>query len=120
MNMLSWGPADLTYEEAYNTYAKRLFPMDGVPEPAWGGAWVAVEPGETTTRHSHDEKEMFFVVSGEGILRLGDEERRIGFGDTIFMTPDVEHDLTNVGPDRLLFLSIWWDGSDAPAPEPAS
>lgn len=109
----SWGPQDLKPEPAYNTTAVRLFPWAGVPEPAWGGAWVAVEPGETITPHSHDEKEMFLIVRGTGVMRLGEEKRQVGFGDTIFITPDIDHDLTNTGDEQLLFLGIWWDGSDA-------
>lgn len=113
MHLKSWGPEDLKAEPAYNTTAVRLFPWDGVPEPAWGGAWVAVDPGQTVTAHQHDEKEMFLVVEGTGVMRIGTEKREVKFGDTIFITPDVEHDLTNTGEGRLLFVSIWWDGTPA-------
>jgi mannose-6-phosphate isomerase-like protein (cupin superfamily) len=114
VKLKSWGLADLKPEPAYNTTAVRIFPWDGVPEPVWGGAWVAVEPGETVTPHSHDEKEIFFIVRGSGVMRIGTDERQVGFGDTIYITPDVKHDLTNTGTEQLLFLSIWWDGSDPP------
>ena len=121
MHVKSWGPADLKAEPAYNTSAVRIFPWDGVPEPVWGGAWVAVEPGETVTPHAHDEKEMFFIVAGTGVMRIGTERREVGFGDTIFITPDANHDLTNTGTGPLLFLGIWWDGTEsAPASAPES
>jgi mannose-6-phosphate isomerase-like protein (cupin superfamily) len=109
IHMISWGPDSLTYEDAYNTYARRLFPWPDVEEPEWGGAWCVVKPGETSTPHSHEEKEMYFIVEGSGVLRIGDEHRRVGFGDTIFITPEREHEIHNDGDDRLLFLSIWWD-----------
>lgn len=105
----NWGTEDLLFEEKYNTYAGRFFPFDGVPEPEWGGAWVAIAPGETSTRHSHQEKEMFFVIQGTGILRHGDDRREVSYGDTIYVTPGVEHDLTNTGSGRLVFLDVWWD-----------
>jgi len=54
---------------------------------------------------------MFFIVRGEGELRLGGETRRVGPGDTIFITPFEEHSLTNDGDDRLVFLTIWWGGA---------
>lgn len=108
-NIKHWGPDDLVFEEKYNTYAGRFFPFDGVDEPEWGGAWVAIAPGETSARHSHLEKEMFFVVQGEGLLRMGWEEHKISYGDTVFVTPGVDHDLVNTGADRLVFLDVWWD-----------
>ncbi len=112
MKLKSWGPEDLKLEPEYNTTAVRIFPWDGVPEPAWGGAWVAIAPGEAVTSHSHEEKEIFFVVKGIGVMRIGADKRKVGFGDTIYVTPDIEHDLTNTGTEQLLFLSVWWDGTD--------
>lgn len=115
MHLKSTTPADLKPEPAFNTTAARFFPWDGVPEPSWGGAWIAVAPGEAVTAHQHDEKEIFFIVEGTGVMRIGDDKREVGFGDTIFVTPDVEHDLTNTGEGRLLFISVWWDGTQPEA-----
>jgi quercetin dioxygenase-like cupin family protein len=109
-----WDLEELTYEAQYNAYAGRFFPMDGVEEPEWSGAWVAVAPGETSKRHSHPEKEMFFFVRGKGVLRLGDEEHDVAPGDTVYITPGIEHGMTNEGPDRLVFLDVWWDEPDEP------
>ena len=58
---------------------------------------------------------MFFIVRGEGELRLDDETRRVGQGDTIFITPFGEHSLTNDGDDELVFLTIWWGGAEREA-----
>lgn len=119
MHAFSWKHDELVHEPAYNTHARRIFPFPGVEEPSWGGAWVAVDPGETITPHAHDEKEIFFIVTGQGRWRLGDEVREVGYGDTLYMTPFVEHDLTNTGTERLVFVSIWWDGAEAVAKERA-
>jgi mannose-6-phosphate isomerase-like protein (cupin superfamily) len=119
MHLKSATPTDFKPEPAYNTTAVRLFPWSGVPEPSWGGAWVAVAPGETVSAHQHEEKEMFLVVEGTGVMRIGDDKREVGFGDTIFITPDVNHDLTNTGAGRLLFISIWWDTPQSEA-EPST
>jgi mannose-6-phosphate isomerase-like protein (cupin superfamily) len=107
-----WDLDALTYESQYNAYAGRFFPMEGVDPPDWSGAWVAVAPGETSTRHSHPETEMFFFVRGTGVLRLGDEEHHVSPGDTVYISPGVEHEMTNKGPDRLVFLDVWWIAPD--------
>lgn len=112
MRIKSWTDADLAPEPAYNTTAVRFFPWKDVEEPVWGGAWVAVAPGERTTPHAHHEKEVYFVVEGTGVMRMGEEKQDVGFGDTIYVTPDLDHDLYNPGPGRLLFLTVWWDGDE--------
>ncbi|MCX2971528.1 MULTISPECIES: cupin domain-containing protein [Streptomyces] len=120
MHIFTTNPEDMTYEEAYNVSGRRIFPWpEAVEEPFWGGAWVDVAPGDTSTAHSHDEKEMFFITEGSGVLRIGEERRRVSAGDTVFITPFQDHDLTNDGTTRLRFVTIWWGGADAVAAERA-
>ncbi|WP_327284140.1 MULTISPECIES: cupin domain-containing protein [unclassified Streptomyces] len=107
---------DMVFEEPYNVSGRRIFPWpEAVEEPNWGGAWVDVAPGATSTPHDHDENEMFFIVEGSGVMRIGDETRRVRAGETVFITPFQDHDLTNDGDVRLRFVTIWWGGSDAVA-----
>ncbi|MEW2412140.1 cupin domain-containing protein [Streptomyces sp. NPDC046866] len=107
---------DMVFEEAYNVSGRRIFPWpEAVEEPDWGGAWVDVAPGATSTPHDHDENEMFFIVEGSGVMRIGGETRRVRAGETVFITPHQDHDLTNDGEGRLRFVTIWWGGSEAVA-----
>jgi mannose-6-phosphate isomerase-like protein (cupin superfamily) len=110
MRIYQLSDQDWTAEPAYNTVARRFFPWDGIEAAEWGGAWVKILPGETSTPHHHEENEVFFVVSGSGILRHGDETHRIGSGSSMYMEPDVEHSVTNDGTQDLVFVSVWWDG----------
>ncbi|GAA4690378.1 MULTISPECIES: cupin domain-containing protein [Streptomyces] len=121
MHFFTTRPEDMTFEEKFNVSGRRIFPWEeAVPEtPFWGGAWVDVAPGATSTPHNHDEYEMFFITEGTGVLRLGDEERRVSPGDTILMTPFKDHALTNDGDTRLRFVTIWWGSAEAIAAERA-
>ncbi|MFE6685073.1 cupin domain-containing protein [Streptomyces sp. NPDC057743] len=120
MHIFHTAPEDMVFEEAYNVSGRRIFPWnEAVKEPFWGGAWVDVAPGETSTAHSHDENEMFFITEGSGIMRIGEEKRRVNAGDTVFITPFKDHDLTNDGTTRIRFVTIWWGGSEAVAAERA-
>ncbi|AXE27017.1 hypothetical protein C0216_29535 [Streptomyces globosus] len=111
---------DMVFEEQYNVSGRRIFPWpEAVEEPGWGGAWVDVAPGATSTAHLHDENEMFFVTEGSGLMRIGPETRRVRAGETVFITPGLDHDLTNDGAERLRFITIWWGGSEAVARERA-
>lgn len=117
MHVTSWTDDDLVFEDAYNVWGKRLFPWPGLPEPAFGTAWVVVKPGTTSTPHSHDETEMFFIVEGEGEMDIAGERRQVSAGDTVFIPPHRDHSLTNPGTDRLVFLTVFWE--QAPAPDGA-
>jgi len=109
---------DWQAEPAYNTVARRFFPWDGIEAAEWGGAWVQVLPGETSTPHHHDENEVFFVVAGGGLVRHGAEQYRIGYGSSMYMEPGVDHCVVNDGPTPLVFVSMWWDGPVRTTPEP--
>jgi len=102
----TWAP-----EPAYNTTARRVFPWDGFDAGVWGGAWVSVRPGETSTPHAHAEHEIFFVISGQGLLQHGDEEHPVRYGSSAKMEPGVTHSLTNTGEQDLVFISVWWDAT---------
>lgn len=106
-----------TPEPAYNTIARRIFPWEGFEPGVWGGAWVAVRPGETSTPHRHDEHEVFFVIRGEGELRHGEEVHAVGYGSSANVEPGIEHALTNTGSEDLVFISVWWDEPRLSTPE---
>lgn len=81
MHVFTAHEEDMVFEEPYNVSGRRIFPWPGaVEEPFWGGAWVDVAPGETSTAHNHDENEMFFITEGSGVMRIGAETRRVRAG----------------------------------------
>jgi mannose-6-phosphate isomerase-like protein (cupin superfamily) len=113
MEVLRWQPEDMVFEQQYNVWGKRLFPWDRVPQPAWGGAWIAVDPKAVSAPHGHDECEMFFIIQGEGLMQIDGETERVKAGDTVFIPPFGNHSLTNLGDDRLLFITVWWGGGES-------
>jgi mannose-6-phosphate isomerase-like protein (cupin superfamily) len=108
MHVTSWTPDDLAFEDAYNVHAKRLFPWGSLPDPDFGSAWVEVRPGMTSTAHAHDETELFLIVEGEGEMVVAGERRRVRAGDAVYIPAHQDHALTNAGPDRLLFVTVFW------------
>lgn len=71
-----------------------------------------------TTKHSHHEPEIFFIIKGSGSLSIGEEIREIKAGDLITITPLAEHELTNTDEDELHFLSVYAeDTPTVPLPE---
>jgi mannose-6-phosphate isomerase-like protein (cupin superfamily) len=68
-------------------------------------AEATVPPGGETIEHYHrTTEEVYLFTSGEGRMRLGDEEADVRAGDTVVIPPGVKHKLWNAGPDPLVVL----------------
>jgi quercetin dioxygenase-like cupin family protein len=64
-----------------------------------------LEPGQTQTPHEHDDQDKFYyVVGGEGLFRLGDEEVVATSGDVVWAPAGMTHGVTNRGDARLTLL----------------
>src|SRR5688572_6159049 len=75
-----------------------------------GGAFSVFEESEPvdTPLHVHSrEDELFYVLEGEHVFRVGDEERRAGPGDVVFAPRGVPHFQRRVVPreGRLLVMT---------------
>lgn len=62
-------------------------------------------PGATTTRHRHVKtEEIYYLLDGEGLMRVGAETASVGPGDAIAIPPGASHQITNTGDKVLKFL----------------
>lgn len=62
-------------------------------------------PGMTTAPHFHPRtEEIYYILAGEGTMRIDDEERSVGPGDAIAILPGKTHQITNTGNEPLKFL----------------
>jgi mannose-6-phosphate isomerase-like protein (cupin superfamily) len=61
--------------------------------------------GKSTTPHYHPlTEEIYYILSGRAVMRIGQETREVGPGDAIAIPPGEEHQITNVGSETLKFL----------------
>lgn len=68
-------------------------------------AEARLAPGQSTTPHFHRRsEEIYYILSGEGQMRLAGEVRQVGGGDAIAIPPGVVHQLTNTGAEVLKLL----------------
>jgi mannose-6-phosphate isomerase-like protein (cupin superfamily) len=68
-------------------------------------AEATVPPGRTTTGHRHPEsEEIYFIVSGSGVLTVGDEASRVKPGDAVLIPPGTHHAAANDGAGPLVLL----------------
>lgn len=64
-------------------------------------------PGRAVTPHHHLEiEEIYYILSGQGVMTVGDERHTVGEGDAVFVPRGQRHSLENAGsePVRLLLV----------------
>jgi quercetin dioxygenase-like cupin family protein len=77
---------------------------DGVPnfEMRYFEVTKASQPSEDKHPWEHE----VFVVRGEGIIKSGGIERKVGTGDAIYIPPDEMHQFSNPGEEPFGFICI--------------
>ena len=61
-------------------------------------------PGARSRLHRHTPAEIYYVLAGTGVGRIGDTSLPIGPGDAIFVPSGAAHAFENTGPDTLRVL----------------
>jgi mannose-6-phosphate isomerase-like protein (cupin superfamily) len=68
--------------------------------------WVDCEPGGEQQMHAHKrEEQVYVVVRGSGIMKVGVEEREVQCGSLVFIPPGTAHAIRNTGDETLTFVS---------------
>jgi mannose-6-phosphate isomerase-like protein (cupin superfamily) len=68
-------------------------------------AEARLAPGAGTTPHHHVKtEEIYYVLAGRGLMRVGEESREIGPGDAVAIPPGTLHQISNIGKGVLKFL----------------
>jgi mannose-6-phosphate isomerase-like protein (cupin superfamily) len=68
---------------------------------------LAVWPvGSTDRQRPHKEDEVYYVISGHGVIRVADEDRPVKPGSLVFVAAAVEHRFHDIEED-LRVLVFW-------------
>ena len=64
-------------------------------------------PGASVGAHHHETtEEIYYILSGTGVMTIGDERRAVGAGDAIFIPIGSVHTLTNTGDVAMTLLLV--------------
>ncbi len=77
---------------------------------------VTVEIGtypSSSPKNPHTEDEVYYIISGSGMIRAGDEIYDVETGDVVFVEQGLEHDFFNID-EEITALTIFV-GSDTPS-----
>jgi mannose-6-phosphate isomerase-like protein (cupin superfamily) len=68
-------------------------------------AEARVPVGATTAAHYHPRsEEIYYLLRGQGRMRIDGQTRDVGPGDAIAIPPGAVHQITNTGNEPLVFL----------------
>jgi quercetin dioxygenase-like cupin family protein len=69
-------------------------------------AVVELDPGSVVPEHHHENEQLGIVVRGALTLRVGDEQRTLGPGETWCIASNVEHG-AHAGPDGAVVIDVF-------------
>ncbi len=52
---------------------------------------LVLKPGEEYTQEPHDSYEVYYVISGDGFLKIKDKDYKVSKDKVFFVAKDVEH-----------------------------
>jgi len=84
-----------------------LFHPNSSPVIDFSVAEALVEPEQRTKTHVHHaSQEVYYILEGEGVVRLGKETLSVSPGDAILIAPGRPHNIRNTGAGVLRILCI--------------
>ena len=60
--------------------------------------------GSTAPHHHVKTEEIYYILEGQAVIRVGDDLRQVTVGDAIAIPPGAVHQITNTGCDVPKFL----------------
>ena len=64
-------------------------------------------PGCAVTPHYHrDLEEIYYIVSGEGLMTVGENSREVGVGDAVYIPRGHRHSLKNTGTEPIKLILV--------------
>ena len=94
---------------------RTLISGDRTPTDSLTLGVAELEPGELKRfrPHRHAHPEVYYILSGEGIVSISGVEHRVRSRSTIFIPGSVEHYAQNTGSDLLRLLYVFASDSFA-------
>ena len=67
---------------------------------------ASIPPGEALHKHRHRQAEVYLVLEGNAMVRVGSEARPIEAGSAVFIPGDAVHSCENTGASDLRFAYV--------------
>ena len=90
-----------------NSVLKELFnPNKDKLKINYSLALAKVKPGQSTKKHSLKSSEVYFILKGQGLMTIDNEQAEVKEGQAIYIPPNASQCIKNTGQTGLEFLCI--------------
>lgn len=124
MNLDEVPPIEHLLGEHWGARFRKMTPSMHARGGKLGVNWICLPPGRACVPfHAHQrEDEVFWILSGTGLLRYGDEVQRIRAGDCIACPAGtgIAHQIANDSDADLIYLAIGGNDPDEVCTYPES
>jgi mannose-6-phosphate isomerase-like protein (cupin superfamily) len=62
-----------------------------IDKPSLAAGVLILKPGEEDTQEPHDSDEVYYVISGDGFLKIKDKDYKVSKDKVFFVAKDVKH-----------------------------
>jgi len=101
------------YQDAVGFNTEKFFKTTLVQSERLMLGLNCLEPGQVQKIHDHtDQDKFYFVLEGEGLFTVGEEEKTASYGMLVWAPAGVPHGVSNQSAQRLVILM-----GIAPAPQ---
>jgi len=69
-------------------------------------AWAFLPAGNTIDEHVDTVEEIYFILYGGGMMKVGDEEQKVKQGDAIWIPAGEPHRLVNNTGENTFFICV--------------
>lgn len=69
--------------------------------------YAKMEPEKEFALHYHETlEEVFYILEGEALIRVGEDEQKIGPGMAVLIPKKTKHWMKNIGDTDLIYLAF--------------
>jgi len=83
-----------------------LHPRNDAVDIPYSLAVAVVDPGQGTHPHRLEQTEVYYLLSGSGVMHIGAEKRPVCAGDLVFIPAGETQWIENPGINPLVFAAI--------------
>jgi mannose-6-phosphate isomerase-like protein (cupin superfamily) len=67
----------------------------------------SLPPGSAVIAHHHlHTEEIYYILSGRGVMSVGDERQEVGAGDAVYIPAGARHTLENTGDEAMRIVLV--------------